>query len=35
MLFFKTEILLFLFQTAYLKLENQVLSGIVEFPDVP
>jgi len=29
MLFFKTEILLLLFRTAYLKLENQVLNGIV------
>jgi len=28
-LFFKTEILLLLFRTAYLKPENQVLSGIV------
>jgi len=29
MLFFKSDILLFLFWTAYLKQENQVLSGIV------
>jgi len=32
MLFFKTEILLLLFWTAYLKPEIQVLSGIVKFP---
>jgi hypothetical protein len=28
-LFFKTQILLLLFRMAYLKLENQVLTGIV------